>query len=205
MKKEGGSPTTTALIFCRIMVSNFKTMNLTLKMNTIMKKMHLRSMLILALVAFIFSCESEDISESPGRFDSLDVSTLTATAETGQWQVASYVDDDDDDDDSRVGTADFDGFSFQFNSDGSLLVIKEDLEITGTWRVYLDDDSDYDDDSSDDDQMEFDINLNTSIYALLEIVEDWDVVEYSDSRIHLVDYDADNSTVNEEVLIFERI
>ena len=171
-----------------------------------MKKMHLKSMLILALGAVFLSCESDDHSDSMGRFDRLDVTTLTATAETGQWKVATFVDeDDDDDDDSRVETADFNGFAFQFNADGSLLVIKDDLEVTGTWRVYLDDDSD--DDSNDDDELEFDITLNTSNYALQELVDDWDVVEYTNNRIHLVDYDDDDNgnRIEEEVLIFERI
>jgi hypothetical protein len=181
-------------------------MDLTLKINTIMKKIHLRSMLILAFSAVFLSCESDDNSESMGRFDSLDVSTLTATAETGQWSVATFVDedDDDDDDDSRVETADFNGFAFQFNADGSLLVTKDDLEVTGTWRVYLDDDSD---DDSNDDELEFEITLITTNYALQELVDDWDVLEYSDNRIHLVDYDDDDNgnRIEEEVLIFERI
>lgn len=168
-----------------------------------MKKLHLKSSLLLALAAVFLSCESDDVSDTAGRFDNLDVTTLSVTAETGQWKVVTFVDDDDDDDDdSRVETADFNGFVFQFNTDGSLLVTKEDLEVTGSWRVYLDDDDD-----DDDDEMEFEITLSTSNYALQELVEDWYVVEYSDNRIHLVDDDEDDNgnSIDDEVLIFERL
>lgn len=148
------------------------------------------------------SCESDDQSEFTGGYDSLDVVSAQASVQEGTWRVAEYRDDDDDDDDF-FRTIDFEGYVFEFSENGTVTATFGEEMYTGTWSIELDDD---DDDDDDRDEMEFDLEFNNANGALAEISEDWDVLEYSNTRIRLGDDDDDdNDDDDDELLVFERI
>ncbi|GEM_PF-668644 len=153
----------------------------------------------------LVSCESDDQSETMPRFDSLDVVSAQAFVGEGEWRVTEFRDDDDLDDDDFYEAIDFEGYVFEFDGDGSVTATLGDAVFTGAWRIELEDDSDDDDDDDDDDdrgEMEFYIEFNSSNDILEEISDDWEILEYSDTRIRLGD---DDDIDDDELLVFERI
>ena len=61
---------------------------------------------------------------------------------TGDWSITNFVDS------GQNETADFAGYGFSFNSDGSLVADNGTTTVSGTWSLTIDDDSS--DDSNDD-------------------------------------------------------
>ncbi len=170
-----------------------------------MKKGNLKLAGLFLISLLVVSCESDDQSEFTNRYDSLDVVSAQTSLGEGEWRVAEFRDDDDDDD--FFETIDFDGYVFVFSENGVVTATFGEEVYTGTWKIELesdddddDDDDDFDDD--DDDEMEFELEFNNANGALDEISEDWDVLEYSDTRIRIGDDDDDD---DDELLVFERI
>jgi len=144
--------------------------------------------LTIAVIAGM-SCDDNDDGPIVGQFDNSDVASLESAAQNGDWRVSRFVDDGDDE------TANFNGFVFTFNSDGSILADNATDSFNGSWRIEFDDDDDL-----DDDDLEFYITFSTPSNELNELTEDWYVIEYSDNRIRLSDDDDDD----DEILNFER-
>lgn len=164
-----------------------------------MKNGNLKGVGLFLIGLLVVSCESDDQSENTNRYDPLDVVRAQASVREGEWRVVEYRDDDDDDE--FFGSIDFDGYVFEFSENGMVTATVGAEVYTGTWKIELEsDDDDFDDDNTD--EMEFELELNNANGALEEISEDWDVLEYSDTRIRLGDEDDDD---DDELLVFERI
>ena len=164
------------------------------------KNLKLASFFLMSII--LVSCESDDQSETMPRFDSLDVISAQAFVGEGEWLVTEFRDDDDLDDDDSYDTIDFEGYVFEFNGDGSVTATLGDSVFTGAWRIELEDDSDDDDDDDDSGEMEFYLEFNASNDILEEISDDWEILEYSDTRIRLGD--DDDLDDDDELLVFER-
>ncbi|TAI49851.1 hypothetical protein EW142_07420 [Flagellimonas allohymeniacidonis] len=100
----------------------------------------------------------------------------------GTWRITQFIDD------GRDETSDFDGFTFTFNADGSVVAENGTLSFTGSWFIKLDDSSLDDDDDSD--ELEFNVSFSLS-NDFDELSEDWYVIEYSSNSIRLLDDDDD--------------
>ena len=142
----------------------------------------------LALIMFFSSCENED--EDQINFSSENIEELENIIISNNWAVTYYFDDKDE-------TDDYQGYTFLFESSGTLFAINGESEIQGSWSISSSESSD--DDSNDD--VDFNI-VFANPPELEELSDDWDIQQYSELRIELRDISGgDGST---DTLIFEK-
>ncbi|HBG70087.1 MAG: hypothetical protein A2W93_10135 [Bacteroidetes bacterium GWF2_43_63] len=103
--------------------------------------------------------------------------------ESGEWKITYFYDKDHEE------TTDYAGYTFTFNDDGTIMATTSSGNVSGTWSTGVDD-------SQDRLYLTF-----SSPDKLIEISDDWVILEQSNSKIELED-DSDNST---ELLTFEKI
>lgn len=102
-----------------------------------------------ALALMMVSCSEDTDDNAVDNFAQLSASIDEITDQVtaaGDWTITNFIDS------GQNETADFNGYSFSFNADGSLVATNGTETINGTWSLSIDDDSDDDssDDSSDD-------------------------------------------------------
>ena len=143
-----------------------------------MKRKFLNITVIMLAIGLV-SCSNSDDSTNPADNGALirEVSNLVMN---GTWTISEFIDSGSDE------TSNFSGFSFTFNSDGSLIAEGGTEIITGEWSITADME-DLDDDSGDDsDKDDIDFNIFfASPTNFSELTEDWHIVSRSDSRIEL--------------------
>ncbi len=145
----------------------------------------------LFLAAFIvIAAACNDDSVSPDIQTQID--EMESIAASGDWIITYYFDDKDE-------TADYAGYSFKFNENGSIIASNGTTQVSGTWSVTRDDDS------NDDNPDEGDIDFNISFLSpdkFAELSDDWDIKSRTSSKIELIDISGgDGST---DLLTFER-
>jgi hypothetical protein len=94
-----------------------------------------------------------------------------AVSASGTWKVTSYIDNSDNE------TAEFNGYSFTFNSNGTIVATAGSVNVNGSW-------------STSSSSNKFIINLgpkgNTN-KPLGELTDDWRVISASSTQIQLKD------------------
>lgn len=104
-----------------------------------------------------------------------------ATALAGDWIVEQFEDEGINE------TAYFQGISFRFQASGEFIILRNNNEITrGNWRLL-------------DNNRKLDINVPDFIKEeeaaqrfgdeVYEIHDDWDILEFSSTRIRMIDED----------------
>lgn len=134
-----------------------------------MKKLLFYSFLI-AIALNTISCQQS------GSVDA----TTSQVVTSGTWRVTLFTDSGNDE------TSDFAGYSFTFNSGGTLSVVKNGITTNGTWSINT---------SSN----KFIIDLGPKIASnkpLGELTDDWKILSNTTTEIRLSD---DNATSNEFV------
>lgn len=144
-----------------------------------------------ALALMLGSC-SEDtddttIDNAAQLSASIDEITDHVTA-AGDWTITNFVDS------GQNETADFTGYAFSFNADGSLVADNGTQTINGTWSLTIDDDTSDDsmDDSSSDDSMDDSVDdcNNCTVEQLTEVLSacsGWFVEKLERSDMNLED------------------
>ena len=102
----------------------------------------------------------------------------------GTWRVSYYFDKDKDE------TSGFAGYQFIFRDNGVLDASHNGATTSGTWKVV-----------QDDGRQKLVLNTGTTVKPLVDLTDDWVVIEQNSSRIRLQD---DNNEHLEE-LDFEAI
>ena len=111
--------------------------------------------------------------------------TLSQVIVDGVWLVANYNDSGTDE------TGNYEGFKFTFTEDGTVVATNQTDVIQGTWSVVL-----------DGEIHKLILDFGT-VVPFDDFNDDWDVVEYSETRIELKDVSGgDGST---DILVFEKI
>ena len=137
-----------------------------------------------SLVLLTTACTTDSENDEIANLAQLqaDVTEISSTATTGPWSITNFVDS------GKNETADFEGYGFSFNEDGSLVADNGNTSITGTWSVTIDDNSndDSNDDSSSNDNV--DDCYNCTVEQLTEVLtacEDWfvDKLERNDNDL----------------------
>lgn len=140
----------------------------------------------MAALALLVSCKKEDGT-------SVNVSEFKSNVEAGTWKVSHFEEDGEDQ------TYHFNGYSFTFNGDGTVVATNGTNTYNGTWSI--DEDSNDDSPSNDDD---FNINFNVSKENEFdELNDDWDIVSYSSSTIELKDVSGGDGSVDKVTFIKE--
>lgn len=139
-------------------------------MNTkfiIMKKILFYSFLFGLTLSWI-SCD---------RTDNVDSNTAQV-ATSGTWRVTLFIDSGNDE------TSDFAGYTFTFNSGGSVTAVKNGNTSTGTWSV-----------NTSSNKFNIDLGPKTPAnHPLGELTDDWKILSSSATEIRLTD---DNASSNE--------
>lgn len=129
--------------------------------------------LALLCIAFISCSRSNDETPSAG-----DVVT------EGNWRVTLFTDSGNNE------TSDFNGYSFSFNSNGSLVASSSSHNKSGTWNI-------------DNSSNKFNINLgpkDDTNKPFGELTDDWKIISITTSEIKL----TDDNPASEEFLTFTK-
>ncbi len=166
-----------------------------------MKTKFLTKIIITLCSVIVFNSCSNDDNDM---ITSADMVEIKAIIGSGQWKITYYVDS------GKEETNDYNGYSFTFNTDGTLNSTNGSTSVAGSWSLTSDHDSDddsSDDDSSDDDSSDDDIEFNvffTEPDLLETLSDDWDIQKYTSSRIELIDDDREDPGKT-DYLTFEKI
>jgi len=150
------------------------------------------AILLLAIASIAsFSCKKD--SQPASAADQL-ITSQKAIVTTTTWKVTLFTENGID------HTSDFDGFVFQFNSDGTAVVnnTKTGVSFTGMWNLKAGGNSKSDDSGhheSGDDDNKLVISVAGS-HLMDEISDDLDIIKLSDTEMWLAD---DNTASPKEI------
>lgn len=149
-----------------------------------MKRRIICMAIALLSMGLISSC-SEDEVKVDEEITAADMESIKATVESGDWRISKYSDDDIDE------TSNYVGFSFRFNTDGTLGATDGNTSVSGAWSMT----------TSEADELDFNIFF-TAPDIFEELADDWEVLKYSSSKIELIDISDDESST--DYLTFEK-
>ncbi len=122
------------------------------------------------------TCDEDD--DNDYNDDDVDDTDFRSVIQSGNWIVTRYMEEGED------KTSELSGWTFRFDPDGTATASLGNQTISGTWLT-----------SGDDGIVELDLVFPENT-VLDEITEDWDVLNYSDSKIDLTD--------SGDILVFEK-
>lgn len=123
----------------------------------------------IASLSMLVAVSSCDINDSKERVVKPTKQSLEATIESEQWKVTYFSGE-------QEATHHFNGFTFQFLEDGSIMATQKDVRVSGVWSTF----------NSNNGQLK--LNMEFDLRQPLDrLNEDWVVVERTDSRIILND------------------
>lgn len=140
-----------------------------------MKKTILNLFIISILLV---SCTKDDNSST------ISTSSITSTITAGTWRVTYYWDTNHEE------TSNFSGYSFVFNSNGTVTATKAASTVTGTWSTI-----------NDDSKVKLILAFSTPA-DFVEISDDWHTIERTDTKIRLQDVSGGNGGT--DYLTFEK-
>ena len=94
----------------------------------------------------------------------------------GTWHVSYYFDDSDE-------TLDFKGYNFTFNSNGTIMVVKEKNTIAGNWSTFV-----------NSGQNIFLLKFDDS--KLDDLEDDWKITEFTSTNVRLKNKDASDGATD---------
>ncbi|WP_083478231.1 hypothetical protein [Lacinutrix himadriensis] len=142
------------------------------------KTINLAMLLLFAFTLLSSTCSSDD-DDGNSNNNSAEINAITNSMESGNWTITYFYDTDSDE------TSDFNGYTFNFATNGVLTATNGVNTYTGTWSV-TDDSS-----SSSDSDIDFNIAFS-SPPDFEELSDDWDIISYSSTEIKLVDISGGN-------------
>ncbi len=144
-------------------------------------KNHIHQLIILLIISVsIFTgCKKDDNSPS-----SSSTSVLNSTIQQGNWRITNFNDSGNDE------TNHFTGYSFHFNSNGTVVATNNGSSENGTWSSILDD-------------SKLKLVLLFSAIPFDDLNDDWHVIQQNSSIIKLEDVSGGGSGT--DYLTFEKI
>lgn len=143
------------------------------------------------LVGFVFS----SIFSSCKKDDDVPVSTVPSTAavatavtsntSTSGWRVTLYNEN------GVVKTSSFNGYNFNFASNGTMTAVYSSQSANGTWSTF-----------ADSGKTKLDLTFNSANSNLQSINDDWEVLTATSNKIELRDISGGNGTT--DLLTLER-
>ncbi|MFD0836036.1 hypothetical protein ACFQ0I_09690 [Mariniflexile aquimaris] len=127
--------------------------------------------------------------------NSVEINQIKATVQSGSWRITSFIDSGTDE------TSHFTGYSFTFNSNGTLTASNGSNTFNGTWSVT--DSSNGNDDSNSNSDIDFNIYFATPANFNDDLTEDWDIELYNSTKIQLIHVSGGNGGT--DTLTFEKI
>ena len=141
---------------------------------------------ITCLVTFILvtmimsSCTNNDIPNT----NTNNPSSIINIVNNGTWRITYYYDTDQEE------TNNFNGYNFTFGANNVLTASNGTITNTGTWTIT-------DSNSNDDNISDLDFNILFSTPAqFVEISDDWEIMEKSNTVIKLKDVSGGNGGID---------
>lgn len=125
-------------------------------------------------------CDEDDDNDFDD--DDIDDSELRTILTNSSWRITYFFDVSDQ-------TEFFNGWNFSFNEDGTVFAADDADSFEGDWESY-----------GDSGVLELDIDFD-SVDPVKELDEEWEVLEYSESRIQLEDTSGGSAVT----VVFEKI
>lgn len=132
--------------------------------------------IVLASVSLLFGSCSNSGDNTP--------SGTAQVVSSGSWRVTLFIDSGNDE------TSDFAGYSFTFNSNGTVTAEKNGVSQNGTWNV-----------STSSNKFNIDLGPKTTAnHPLGELTDDWKILSTSNTEVRL----TDDNTTSSEFLTFTK-
>ena len=149
---------------------------------------------ILFIVALTFmACSSDDNNNDTNNNNTnTEIQQTSDLMTSSDWIITNFNDSGQDE------TNNFNGYSFTFNSDGTLIATNGSNMVSGTWSI-VDDSSN--DDSNDNDDIDFNIFF-ASPDEFTDLSEDWNIVSKTNTVIVLTHVSGGNGGIDH--LTFEK-
>ncbi len=144
-------------------------------MKTVILKAH-SYLFAMLLTASMMSCQKASSDDTPN--PSGPVSIL------GKWKITLFQEDE------KNETSNFAGYTFDFIDDGTIIAVKGSITISG--KHYK---------GNDDSKVKYIIDFGNAS-PLNELNEDWEIIEQSASKIHLLHVSGGNGGIDD--LVFEK-
>ncbi|MFL1011217.1 hypothetical protein [Flavisericum labens] len=148
-------------------------------------------MLCFSLMSFSCSNDDDDIMTND---NSTEINEIKNTIQANSWTITSFVDSGADE------TNHYTGYSFTFNSDGTLTASNGSKTYNGTWSIT--DDSNSNDDSISSDDIDFNIYFASPAMFNDDLTEDWELVTHSATKIQLIHISGGNGGT--DTITFEK-
>ncbi|MDD3005353.1 hypothetical protein [Flavobacterium sp.] len=105
--------------------------------------------------------------------DNSPIATMFLTnIQTGTWRVTYFFD-------TTNKTANYQGYNFTFNPNGTIAVSSGNATFSGQWEAYVDDNEDT-------------LEIEFSSSQLEKLSDDWEIIEYSETQIRMKDVSGGN-------------
>ena len=160
-----------------------------------MKKRKIVNLIIVfLLMATFLACSNDDSTNNNNDSNNIDteIQQTSNLMTSSDWIITNFNDSGQDE------TSNFNGYSFSFNSDGTLVATNGSDMVAGTWSI-VDDSSN--DDSNDNDDIDFNIFF-ASPDDFNDLSDDWNIVSKTNSTIVLIDVSGGNGGTDH--LTFEK-
>ena len=145
-----------------------------------MKKLLKYSAILLLFAVVATSCDrNDDNSPSPSS------PTVNTTLPQGQWKITYF------DNSGNIETSHFTGYSFQFNSNGTVTATNSGTTVSGTWS-----------DGNDNSTAKLVLNFGAQV-PFDDLNEDWHITQQSSTSIKLQHISGGNGGTDN--LYFEKI
>ena len=138
-------------------------------------------MLSFSLMSSTCSNDNDDLNLND---NSAEIKQIKTIVESGTWRITSFIDSGIDE------TNHFTGYSFTFNSNGTLTASNGSNTVSGTWSVT--DSSNSNDDSNSNSDIDFNIFFASPTTFNDDLTEDWEIVTRSASKIELIHVSGGN-------------
>lgn len=153
-----------------------------------MKNIQLIPALLICMSGLFTLASCSNSNDNPA---DLQQTVIQNNVQSGDWRITSFIDSGKDE------TGHFTGYTFKFESNGTLTSTNGSNTFSGTWNIS---DSNSNDDSSGD--LDFNILFNLT-NNFEDLSEDWQIVSQSATRIELIHISGGNGGTDH--LTFERM
>jgi len=162
-----------------------------------MKNLISNSIITFAIAISLIAC-SKDESNTAVADNGMSADQVALMVQSGTWRITYFWDTDKDETDH------FAGFVFTFNADGTLIAVKGNTTVNGTWSVIDDSgNSSSDDDGNSTDDDDFNILFSVPPSSDFDdLNDDWDIISASANKIELTDVSGGNGGI--DFLTFEK-
>ena len=150
-------------------------------------------LLLLTMTLMLSTCSTnDDININD---NSLEIKEIKNAVQSGVWKITSYIESGVDE------TGSYAGYSFTFNTNGTLTATNGTNTVNGTWSIT--DDSKSNDDSNNSNDIDFNIFFSSPAMFNDDLTEDWEIVTHNNTKVELIHKSGGDATIDN--LTFEKI